>query len=94
SVLHKLTENETFEDNETFNDKPTRKARMKHVLLKYNPTLGKEIELANSLAEVTDNIYGVLSKNVHSLEKKDFDTFIYAFKQSEYMLYFLLSTTK
>jgi len=89
-VLNKLTEDDVFTEDEKDRGKPTRKAKLKHIVDR-SGGLGAETELADSISDVLIDCFSALNKGYHVTTKKDWITILYIFKSTEYLMYYILS---
>jgi len=90
AILHLLTKDDIFSGDElTHEGQPKRKARIRHVLAK-SKGLGAEADLGEAIANCLDKTYVALSKAFHVTNKKDWDSILYVFKSTEYLIYYIL----
>lgn len=86
-ILHKLTEDDEFTEDEKVDGRPTRRARMKHILSK-KKGLGTEGELADAIANTLIKTYDALSKELRAVA--EWNDILYVFKSTEYLIYYIL----
>lgn len=88
-ILHLLTKDDEFSKDEKERGRPTRRARIKHILAR-SKGLGAEAELSDSIANTLVKTYCTLNKGFHVTDKKDWENILYVFKSTEYLIYYIL----
>jgi len=89
AILHRLTEGETFDDDEFVDGRPTRRARIKHILYR-DKGLSRDSDVANSVADTLVASANLLSARYHPTTPKDREQIHFDFKSAEYLIFYII----
>jgi len=92
-ILRLLTKDEVFSDDEKKDGKPTRRARIKHILAK-SKGLSIETLFVDAIANTLIKTNKILSKEFHLTSEKDRETILFVYKSTEYLIYYILTQNK